>query len=36
MKVLHQKGFTLEEKLEKIQEIKGNVFESIKVANLLV
>lgn len=31
MKILHIKGFSTEERLEKLQEIKENVFESIKV-----
>ena len=31
MKILHIKGFTQEERQEKIQEIKENVFEAIKV-----
>lgn len=32
MKILHIQGFSPEERLEKHQEIKENVFEAIKVS----
>lgn len=36
MKILHIQGFSPEERLEKAQEIRENVFEAIKVCNAII
>lgn len=36
MKILHVQGFTVKERIEKAQQIRRNLFESIRVSNKLI